>query len=55
MYILTLNLLLLAVILANDRPALSSERVSHIDKCITVKQKLISDYETQMELDTKWD
>jgi hypothetical protein len=36
LYILTTDLLLLAVTLANDRPVLSSERAPHINKPATV-------------------
>jgi hypothetical protein len=38
-----------------DRPNLSSEGAPYIDKTVNVKQKLISGYETQMDLDTKTD
>jgi hypothetical protein len=37
----------------DDRPDLSSEGALDIDKTVNVKQKLISDHETQMGLDTK--
>jgi hypothetical protein len=39
----------------NDRPALSSERVPHMERTVTVKQELISGDELQMGLDTKTD
>jgi hypothetical protein len=55
LYILTTDLLLLTVTLANDRPVLSSERTPHIDRAVTVKEKLISGHEPQMGLNTKID
>jgi hypothetical protein len=42
--------------LTNDRFVLSSERASHMDRTVTVKQKLISGHEPHMGgLDTKTD
>jgi hypothetical protein len=37
----------------NDRPDLSSEGASNIDKTVTVKQQLTSGHEPQMGLETK--
>jgi hypothetical protein len=37
----------------DDRPDLSSEGAPDIGKTVNVKQKLISDHETQMGLETK--
>jgi hypothetical protein len=50
-----MNLILMTVILTNDRPVISSERAPHVDRTVTVKQELISDHEPQMGLDTKTD
>jgi hypothetical protein len=47
LYIYT-DLLLLTVILANDRPVLSSERAPHINKPATVMQMQISGLKPQM-------
>jgi hypothetical protein len=56
LYVLTTDLLLHNVAVINDRPVLSSERVSHMNRTVTVKQKLIiSGHEPQMGLDTKKD
>jgi hypothetical protein len=43
------------VTLTNDRPVLSSERASHMDKTVTFKQGEIFARELQKGLDTKTD
>jgi hypothetical protein len=45
----------LTVTLTNNRAVLSSERATHIERTVTVKQEEISDHEPQMGLDTKTD
>jgi hypothetical protein len=52
---MTSNLLLMTVTLTNDRPILSSEWASDMDRTVTVKQELTSGHEPQMGLDTKTD
>jgi hypothetical protein len=41
--------------LTKDRPVLWSERAPHMDRTVTVKEKLLSGHERQMELDINTD
>jgi hypothetical protein len=45
---MTTGILLLTMTLTKDQPVLSSERVPHRDKTVTVKQNVISGHEPQM-------